>query len=113
MKSRDPLSFESAIDPQSARDASVSPSERIEIVRQMLTTLKGATQAGQRHLMLRALDILQGDVLRPTLQLNESQVVTVMAAVTTLQHEAARAAPDIALFCSRVALVIDILSISP
>jgi hypothetical protein len=56
------------------------------------------------------LDILQGDILRPTVELTHPQVVAAMAAVAELQHEAGRAAPDIALFCARARFVIDILS---
>jgi hypothetical protein len=76
----------------------------------MLTSLTEATRSGQRHLMCRVLDILQSDVIRPTVRLTHPQVVAIMAAVTELQHEAARAAPDIALFCVRAKVVIDILS---
>lgn len=62
--------------------------------------------------MCRVLDILQADIIRPTVRFTQPQVVVVMAAVTELQHGAARAAPDIALFCARARLVIDILSIA-
>ena len=85
-------------------------SERVGIARELLTVLLDATLSGQRHVMCRVLDILQGDLHRPTVRLAQPQVVAVMAAVTELQHEAARAAPDIALFCARARLVIDILS---
>jgi hypothetical protein len=57
--------------------------------------------------MLRALNMLQCDILRPTLPLNEPQRVVVMMVVTEFQHEAARAASDIALFCGRATVVID------
>ena len=85
-------------------------SERVGIARELLGSLIDATRSGQRPVMCRVLDILQGDILRPTVRLTQPQVVAVMAAVTELQHEAARAAPDIALFCVRARLVIDILS---
>ena len=85
-------------------------SERVGIARELLVVLTEATRSGQRHVMCRVLDIIEGDILRPTVRLTPPQGVAVSAAVTELQHEAARAAPDIALFCVRARLVIDILS---
>jgi len=101
---------EAPTDPQPRRDTPMPLSERVGVARQVLTSLTEATRSGQRHLMCRVLDILQSDVIRPTVRLTPPQVVAVMAAVTELQHEAARAAPDIALFCARARVVIDILS---
>jgi hypothetical protein len=86
-------------------------SERVGIARELLVSLVDATRSGQHHVMSRVLDILQHDIIRPTVRLTQPQGVAVMEAVTELQHEAARAAPDIALFCVRARLVIDILSI--
>jgi hypothetical protein len=99
------------MDPPPARERLLPLSERIEIARQVLHTLREATRAGQRHLMLRALDILQADIIRPTVRFTKPQVAAVMTAVTELQHEAARTAPDVALFCASATRVIDILSI--
>jgi hypothetical protein len=110
MKSVSQAPFDLATDPPPRRDTPISLSERVGIARQVLTSLTEATRSGQRHLMCRVLDILQSDVIRPTVRLTHPQVVAVMAAVTELQHEAARAAPDIALFCARARVVIDILS---
>ena len=87
-------------------------SERVGIVEELLVVLTQATRSGQRHVMCRVLDILKGDILRPTVCLTETQVVAVMAAVTDLQHEATRPAPDIALFCAGARSMIDILSIA-
>jgi hypothetical protein len=104
--------FDLAKDPATRRDALMPISERVGITREVLTSLTEATRSGQRHLMCRVLDILQVDIIRPTIRLTQPQVVVIMAAVTELQHEAARAAPDIALFCARAGIVIDILSIA-
>jgi hypothetical protein len=110
MKSPSQNLFHLAMDPPPRRDTPMPLSERVGIARELLTSLTKATRSGQRHLMCRVLDILQGDIIRPTVRLTHPQVVAVMAAVTELQHEAARAAPDIALFCLRARVVIDILS---
>ena len=99
-----------AMDSSPVSNAPMLLSERVGIARELLVALIDATRAGQRHVMCRVLDILQGDILRPTVQLTQPQVVAVMAVVTELQHEAARAAPDLALFCARARLVIDVLS---
>ena len=99
-----------AMDSPSVRDNPMTLSERIGIARELLVILTDATRSGQRHVMCRVLDILQGDILRPGVRLSHPQVVAVMAAVTDLQHEAARAAPDLPLFGARARLVIDILS---
>lgn len=112
MKSPSQAPFDLAMDPPPRRDTPVPLSERVRITRELLTSLTEATRSGQRHLMCRVLDILQGDIIRPTVRLTQPQVVVVMAAVTELQHEAARAAPDIDLFCARARLVIDILSLA-
>ena len=94
------------------RDDPMPRSELIEIARELLDMLTVATRSGQSHLMRRVLDILQPDVNRPTVRLTEPQLSAVLAAVTELQQEAVRAAPDIVRFCLRATHVIDILSIS-
>ena len=111
MKSARQVPLELGKDPP-ALEIPMPLSARVGIARELLVALTEATRSGQRHLMCRVLEILQGDILRPTVGLVHSQVVAVMAAVTELQHEAARAAPDIALFCARASLVIDVLSIA-
>jgi hypothetical protein len=110
MKSLSQAPFDLAVDPPPVSDTPMPLSERVGIARELLGILTEATRSGQRHVMCRVLDILQGDILRPTVRLTQPQVVAVMAAVTELQHEAARAAPDIALFCARARVVIDVLS---
>ena len=110
MKSLSQVPFEPARDPPARRDTPIPLLERVGITREVLTSLTEATRSDQRHLMCRVLDILQADMIRPTVRFTQPQVVIVMAAVTELQHEAARAAPDVALFCARARLVIDILS---
>jgi hypothetical protein len=110
MKSPSHIPFDLVADAPPASDIAMSLSERVGIARELLVALTEATLSGQRHVMSRVLDILQGDLLRPTVQLAQAQVVAVTTAVTELQHEAARAAPDIALFCARARVVIDILS---
>ena len=110
MKSPSQVPLDLAKDSPAASDLPMPLSERVGIARELLAILIDATLSGQRHVMCRVLDILQGDLLRPTVRLTQPQVVAVMAAVTELQHEAGRAAPDIALFCARARLVIDILA---
>jgi len=112
MKSPSQSPFDLAMDPPPARERPMPLSGRMGIARELLVVLTEATRSGQRHLMCRVLDIVQGDILRPTVRLTKPQVVAVMAAVTELQHEAARPAPNIALFCARATLVIDILCIA-
>ena len=112
MKSPSQAPSDLATDPPPRRDTPLPLSERVGVARQVLTSLTEATRSGQRHLMCRVLDILQVDIIRPTVRLTQAQVLVVMAAVTELQHEAARAAPDIALFCARARIVIDILSVA-
>ena len=95
------------MDPSPVRVGPIPLWDRIETAWAPSNVLKDATRSGQRHLMRRALDILQCDILRPSLPLTEPQLVVVMIALTEFQHEAERAAPDIALFCGRDTLVID------
>ncbi len=95
--------------PQSA-DNQMPLSERVGVARELLLALTDATRSGQRPVMCRVLEILQGDILRPNVRLSQPQVVAVRAAVTELQHEAERPSPDLALFCAHARLVIDILS---
>jgi hypothetical protein len=110
MKSLSQAPFDLATDSPTVSDTPMPLSERVGIARELLVSLIDATRSGQRPVMCRVLDILQGDILRPTVRLTQPEVAAVMAAVTELQHEAARAAPDIALFCARARVVIDILS---
>jgi len=95
------------MDPSPVRVGPIPLSDRIDTTWELSNVLKDATRSGQRHLMRRALDILQCDILRPSLPLTEPQLVVVMMALTELQHEAVRAPPDIALFCGHDTLVID------
>jgi hypothetical protein len=110
MKSLSQVPLDVAMDSPPVRETPMPLSERIGIARELLVILTDATRSGQRHVMCRVLDILRGDILRPAVRLTQPQVVAAMATVTELQHEAARAAPDLALFCARARLVIDILS---
>jgi hypothetical protein len=110
MKSLSQVPLDLAMDSPPVSDTPMPLSERVGVARELLGILMDATRSGQRHVMGRVLDILQGDILRPTVRLTPPQVAAVMAAVTELQHEAARAAPDLALFCARARLVTDILS---
>ncbi len=113
MKSLSQVPLDLAMESAPVSDSPMPLSERVGIARELLVSLSDATRSGQRHVMCRVLDILQSDILRPTVRLTQPQVVAVMAAVTELQHEAARAAPDIALFCVRARLLIDTLSSTP
>ena len=110
MKSVSQVPLDLAMDAPQSGDNQMPLAERVGVARELLLALTDATRSGQRHVMCRVVDILQGDVLRPSVRLSQPQVVAVMAAVTDLQHEAARPAPDLALFCARARLVIDILS---
>jgi len=110
MKSLSQAPLDLAMDAPRSADNQMPLSERVGVARELLLALTDATRSGQRHVMCRVLDILQGDILRPSVRLSQPQVVAATAAVTELQHEAARAAPDIALFCARARVVIDILS---
>jgi hypothetical protein len=110
MKSLSQAPIDLAMDSPTVSDTPMPLSERVGIARELLVSLIDATRSGQRPVMCRVLDILQGDILRPTVRLTQPEVAAVMAVVTELQQEAARAAPDIALFCARARVVIDILS---
>jgi hypothetical protein len=94
----------------SARLGPVALSQRLEITRDLLDALDDATRPGQAHVMRRILNILQSEILRPSLSLSGEQVAAVMAAVTELEHEAGRAAPDAGLFGRGAQIVIDLLS---
>jgi hypothetical protein len=110
MKSVNQVPLDLATDAPQSADNQLPLSERVGVARELLLALTDATRSGQRHVMCRVLDILQGDIFRPNVRLSQPQVVAVRAAVTELQHEAARPAPDLALFCAHARLVIDILS---
>jgi hypothetical protein len=84
-------------------------SELLTIARELLGTLKDATRAGQTHVMQRVLRLLHREILCPNLRLTEQQLGTVMTAVTDLEHEAVRMAPDAAIFNGRAQIVVDIL----
>jgi hypothetical protein len=106
------MKFDRAMDQPPASERPLPLSERIGIARDLLNMLTEATRSGQGHVMCRVLEILQADILRPTIRLTAAQVAAVTAAAMELRHEAARAAPDISLFCARARVVIDILSVA-
>lgn len=84
-------------------------SQLLEIARELLGTLKHATRAGQAHVMQRVLRLLHREILCPNLRLTEQQLGTVMTAVTDLEHESVRVAPDVAIFNARAQIVVDVL----
>ena len=110
MKSVSQIPLDLAMDAPPSGGNQMPLSERVGVARELLLALTDATRSGQRHVMCRVLDILQGDILRPSVRLSQPEVVAVLAAVTDLEHQAARPAPDLALFCARARLVIDIIS---
>ena len=106
------LPFDPTLALRPVRDTPMPVSERAGIARELLVSLTQVTGSGQRHVMCRVLEIVRGDILRSSVRLTPPQVVAVMQAVTELQHEAARTAPDLALFRASAGLVIDILEIA-
>lgn len=103
---------EVTVDRTPARIGPVPFSELLTIAQELLDALADATRPGQLHLMHRVLSILQREMLSPSLRLSEGQVAAVMAAVTELEHEAARNAPDTEMFIGRAQVIVDVLSIA-
>jgi hypothetical protein len=95
--------------PSPIRKEPVPFSELLDIARELLGTLQDATRAGQTHVMQRVLRLLHREILCPNLRLTERQLGTVMTAVTDLEHEAVRMAPDATIFNGRAQIVVDIL----
>jgi hypothetical protein len=100
------------MEPTAARDTAVPAAECLAITQELLGTLKDATRSGQYNLMQRVVSILERESRRPSLRLSESQLVALMTGLSELQHEAARVAPDMALFKGVAKVVLDILWIS-
>lgn len=95
--------------PAPIREESVPLPGLLAIARELLDTLKDATRGGQNHVMQRVLRILHREILRPSLRLTEQQLGIVMTAVTDLEHEAVRMAPDTAIFAERAEIVVDLI----
>ncbi len=110
VKATTPAMFELETDRTPTREGPLPFSERLVVTQELLNALKDATRPGQAHLMQRALNILQCELLSPSLSLSEDQATDVVAAVAELEHEAARTAPDTAMFGSRAQMVLDLLS---
>ena len=83
--------------------------ERLWAVRELLGALDETAVPTRDQLMQQVLEVLQADVLRPTLRLRQRQLDTVMTTLAELAHETTRATPDVGLFCRRAQIVVDIL----
>jgi hypothetical protein len=103
---------EVSVDRTPPRKGAVPFSDLLTIARELLDALGDATRPGQLHVMHRVLSILQHEMLSPSLRLSEGQVAAVMAAVTELEHEAGRNAPDTEAFIGRARVIVDLLSIA-
>jgi hypothetical protein len=95
-----------------ARTGPVPFSELLTIAQKLLDAVRDATRPGQLYVMYRILSILQGEMISLSLRLSEGQVAAVMAAVTELEHEAVRSAPDTEMFIGRAQVIVDLLSIA-
>ncbi|HEX3904006.1 MAG TPA: hypothetical protein VH853_14290 [Polyangia bacterium] len=81
--------------------------ERLWVALDLLRASDEAVGAARDHLMQQVLNVLQSEILRPSLRLSERQLATVMTTLSELNHEATRATPNATQFCQRARLVID------
>jgi hypothetical protein len=91
------------------RERPVPSSALFNITQDLLRALKDAACREQFHMMQKVLSIFEGELLSPSLRLPEEQVAAVMAAVTQLEHEAARNTPDTDVFIGRAQVIVDLL----
>jgi hypothetical protein len=86
--------------------------ERLDLVRDVIGALVDEACPAQDQLMRTLVNTLYGEILRPTLRLKEWQLAAATTALSELDHETARVTPDVSLFCQRVRLVLDILTLA-
>src|SRR5262245_9562280 len=83
---------------------------RLDAVREILRALETATAAGQQHLMLKVLGLLQREAPADDQWLGESQWTKIAAALDALAREANRMAPDAGAFMRQATVVADALT---
>ena len=91
------------------REERLTSRERLWAALDLLSRLEETVGPVPDHLMQQVLNALHTEILRPTLRLSERQLAIVMTTLSELNHEATRATPDVAQFCQRASLVIDIM----
>jgi hypothetical protein len=101
-------SGDGGLTPIPAREERRWSRQRLWAVRELLGALD-ETAVASRDQLMQMLEVLRSDVLRPTLRLGKRQLETVMTTLAELDHETTRARPDVALFCQRARLVVDVL----
>jgi hypothetical protein len=82
---------------------------RLEVIRDLLDTLRQATRSGQGHVMHKLVTMLRGEVLHVGLPFTGVEVLAVGDALTKLEHEAGRIAPTVLVFDDEARVVIDVL----
>jgi hypothetical protein len=83
---------------------------RLDVVKEILTTLETATVAGQQYLMGKVLTVLRHQAPRRDHWMNEAQWVQIAAELDALTREAARMAPDAAAFSRQAARLAETLA---
>ncbi len=91
------------------REEQPTSRERLWAALDLLGGLDEAVGPALDHLMQQVLNALHSEILRPTLRLSERQLAIVMTTLSELNHEATRATPDVAQFCQRASLLVDIM----
>jgi hypothetical protein len=71
---------------------------RLDVVKEILTTLETATVAGQQYLMGKVLTVLRHQAPPRDHWINEAQWAQIAAELDALAREAARMSPDAAAF---------------
>jgi hypothetical protein len=86
-------------------------SERLDLLRGMLSRLVDATPAGQHHLMRKVLPLLRREALDPSARFQPNHRALIMRSLDELEHEAACVAPDPEVFDRKAEVLVDVFAL--
>jgi len=102
--------FEAGLRDGEPEIVSVSLCQPLSISTEMLGSLTDATPAGQRYLMIKIVNLLRDEALRPSVSCTVGEGELVSRCLADLEHALARLAPDIGAFDASARILIEILS---
>lgn len=101
-----------AVPPQIVAVAPLARSERMDLLRGMLSRLADATPGGQYNLMSKVLPLLRREALEPCARFQPAHRELIMRSLEELEHEAGRVAPDPGVFDRKAQILVDVFALA-
>jgi hypothetical protein len=107
-----PYRIEPELTPSLVAAILASRRERVGLMREMLGAIEDATPGGQRYLMTKLLTLFRHEALDPGARFGARERDVVNRALSDLEHEAARMAPDASAYDRRAQILLDLFALA-